>query len=211
LTRRHPAAVKNDHAIHSGHDRAHQGGRKPTVCRRFPTRDVARPRRFEPLIFGSVARLSPGATKRQTSAAVCRNVRKTAARCGKVWTLKRSAGLAKYPANRRYSEAGAAHLKIVVSPVRVRVSPSRKPRWPRGFLVSGAKSAPRSLGTGLGTRHPIAATAPRGSPVFIGVLDMKTTRFPVVSCSFGFSRPVCGCRHLDSVAERRGVTQVRRR
>jgi hypothetical protein len=51
--------------------------------------------------------------------------------------------------------SGSAHLclKIVVSPVRVRVSPLRKPRCHRGFLPTGVRTRRTSLGHGLGHKH----------------------------------------------------------
>ena len=71
------------------------------------------------------ARWVAGATKRQTGPAVCRNARQTDAKSGKTRTPYTWPEAGEFPANRPVSDATAARLKIVVSAVRVRLSPSR--------------------------------------------------------------------------------------
>jgi hypothetical protein len=66
------------------------------------------------------------ATKRPTSAVIGRNVRKTDAKSGKTRTGARRLRPCQSPANPRNSSVKRARLKIVVSPVRVRVSPLPK-------------------------------------------------------------------------------------
>jgi hypothetical protein len=65
-------------------------------------------------------------TKRQTTPAICRNAGETGAKSGKTRTPYPWPEAREIPANRPVSDATAAQLKIVVSPVRVRVSPSWK-------------------------------------------------------------------------------------
>jgi hypothetical protein len=66
--------------------------------------------------------------KRPTATAVGRNARQTAAKCGKDRTREICPDRRESPGNRRESDVDGTRLKIVVSPVRVRVSPSQTPR-----------------------------------------------------------------------------------
>jgi hypothetical protein len=68
------------------------------------------------------------ATKRPTSPAVGRNARETPAKSGKNWTRWRWQYRKQSPANRGNLSEWRTRLKIVVSPVRVQVSPSQAPK-----------------------------------------------------------------------------------
>jgi hypothetical protein len=70
------------------------------------------------------SRVQSALMKRPTSAFIGRNVRKTYAKSGKPWTSLESPRPTTIAATRRNSSCKGARLKIVVSPVRVRVSPS---------------------------------------------------------------------------------------
>ncbi len=77
-------------------------------------------------------------------------------------------------------------LKIVVSPVRVRVSPLRKRRWHRGFLLSRACLPRRSLGTQSGPGEPAQLLLEAERRVFIGdpsLLETIPPRSPVVAAA----------------------------
>ena len=66
----------------------------------------------------------PVVTKRPTRDAIGRNVRKRRAKSAKTWTVCGGPPTRKIPASGPNLRGEAARLKIVVSPVRVRVSPS---------------------------------------------------------------------------------------
>jgi hypothetical protein len=65
--------------------------------------------------------------KRPTDPVIGRNARQTGAKCGKVRTRQLRPGSTRIPANGPVFRDRSARLKIVVSPVRVRVSPSLLP------------------------------------------------------------------------------------
>jgi hypothetical protein len=90
-----------------------RAGHRPRVPRR-PVRALARRSRLR------------GPTKRQTGVAVCLIGRETSGKCGKTRTRPATAGSRKVPANQPNFSGRTARLKIVVSPVRVRVSPSQE-------------------------------------------------------------------------------------
>jgi len=75
-----------------------------------------------------------GATKRQTRPTVCRNAAETGAKSGKARNERGISKTTKIPAKLPDFRPNAARLKIVVSPVRVRVSPS--PAMPDGYCIS---------------------------------------------------------------------------
>jgi len=80
------------------------------------------------------------------------------------------------------ADSGSAYvcLKIVVSPVRIRVSPLGNARWTLDALLFGPLSAPADFGTRLGTRCPMQAVSGAKTAVFIRLLETNTTRILVV-------------------------------
>jgi hypothetical protein len=81
-------------------------------------------------------RCSPVATKRQTRPVVCRNAAETGASISKTTKIPRSfRAFPDFAANRADFRPNAARLKIVVSPVRVRVSPFFRPAIPHGDWI----------------------------------------------------------------------------
>ena len=88
-------------------------------------------------------------TKRQTGPAVCRIAGETGVKSGKARTRETVRGASESPANRPDSDARATRLKIVVSPVRVRVSPSQEvPANQPVFLLVRRCSRERLRATG---------------------------------------------------------------
>ena len=95
----------------------------------------------------------PGATKRPTDPAVCLFTRQTTAKCGKTRTPPDTPRAAKYPCKSARLRSHFARLKIVVSPVRVGVSPSAKALPVGAFVVcppsaNPADPQPRSSSSG---------------------------------------------------------------
>jgi hypothetical protein len=98
--------------------------------------------------------------KRPTSAFIGRNVRKTYAKSGKPWTSLESPRPTTIAATRRNSSCKGARLKIVVSPVRVRVSPSEN------CLLSGRCAArPSASSAGAKVPHRAICDSRAGSRV----------------------------------------------
>ena len=82
------------------------------------------PRWYWPRSSPATRRSRPRSVKRPTGAAVGRNAGENGAKSGKIRTSDASPETRKSPANQCGLRNKRARLKIVVSPVRVRVSPS---------------------------------------------------------------------------------------
>jgi hypothetical protein len=153
-----------------------RGSSTPTACsgdhqtsRRTPAwssaSPLARPRTTKSSHGSAVA---PGRwnarTKRQRGLVVCRNAGETDAKSGKARTPATSPEPTESPANAADSGARAARLKIVVSPVRVRVSPSEVPesRMVAGFSSCGWNRRRAGVaGTRNGRGAPGSSNGPR--------------------------------------------------
>ncbi len=114
----------------------------------------------------------------------------------KEWNLRRFARAGLEPrsgslqAIRERARAWTARLKIVVSPVRVRVSPLANPHS-CGITASRTSSARRSTGTRLDTWAPVYFELETGRPVLIsgrGLVETKRPGFPSSSESPGAHR-----------------------
>src|SRR5215218_4973798 len=132
--------------------------------------------------------------KRQTTLAVCRNVDQTNAKSGKTRTRENIGGGRESPANWPDSALKAARLKIVVSPVRVRVSPL--PEVPAHVLVFASVEAGRSrrIWAQEGVKTPILCLNCRESPGTEAHVPRCERRFPLI-----------GLRPADLRMHRRGL------
>ena len=153
--RRLPARIAQDQlAIDVLRSASRRSARAGTRCALSSSRPAC-PSPPRPRKPGQPTALSrwPGATKRPTDPAVCLFTRQTTAKCGKTRTPPDTPRAAKYPCKSARLRSHFARLKIVVSPVRVRVSPSAKALPVGAFVVcppsaNPADPQPRSSSSG---------------------------------------------------------------
>ena len=97
--------------------------------------------------------------KRQTTPAICRNAGETGAKSGKTRTPA-TVTIQGFPAYRPGSDVTAARLKIVVSPVRVRISPLRGAESRMGVRCSTCRwNAGRAGGSGTRYGRDVAVSS----------------------------------------------------